>query len=233
MIISHRHQFVFIKTRKTAGTSTEVALSSICGDDDAITPLGEEQLRRKYGGRGSQNVEIPFRNYRPRDWARLFAQRKRARLSQHTGASLARLYLGDARWASYTKFAVERNPFDRVVSLFYWRRSQGRTTSRSVSDFIRTAPPADLSNYALYSIDGNLAVDHLLRYENLDSQLSCLLAGLGVRDLPTLPRAKAGIRDDDAHYWEVLDTTDIDRVEQACGREIALMGYSPERPPAG
>jgi len=39
MIISHEHKFIFLKTKKTAGTSIELALSELCGLDDVITPL--------------------------------------------------------------------------------------------------------------------------------------------------------------------------------------------------
>ena len=37
MIISHKHKFIFFKTRKTAGTSLQIALSEFCGSDDIIT----------------------------------------------------------------------------------------------------------------------------------------------------------------------------------------------------
>ena len=39
MIISHARSFIFIKTRKTAGTSVEVYLSQHCGPEDVITPI--------------------------------------------------------------------------------------------------------------------------------------------------------------------------------------------------
>ena len=41
MIVSHAHKFIFLKTKKTAGTSIELALSTLCGDEDVITPLTE------------------------------------------------------------------------------------------------------------------------------------------------------------------------------------------------
>ena len=31
MIISHEHKFIFLKTKKTAGTAIEAALSELCG----------------------------------------------------------------------------------------------------------------------------------------------------------------------------------------------------------
>ena len=38
MIVSHEHRFIFVKTRKTAGTSIEVFLSKFAGDDAIVTP---------------------------------------------------------------------------------------------------------------------------------------------------------------------------------------------------
>ena len=60
MIVSHQHRFVFVKTRKTAGTSIEIALAQHCGPDDIITPIDEvdEQIRRDFGHRGPQNFEV-------------------------------------------------------------------------------------------------------------------------------------------------------------------------------
>ena len=41
MIVSHKHKFIFIKTKKTAGTAIEAALSELCGPQDVITPFRE------------------------------------------------------------------------------------------------------------------------------------------------------------------------------------------------
>ena len=37
MIISHKHKFIFVRPRKTAGTTMQNVLSKICGEDDIIT----------------------------------------------------------------------------------------------------------------------------------------------------------------------------------------------------
>ena len=37
MIISHKHKFIFFKTRKTAGSSIQVELAKYCTYDDIIT----------------------------------------------------------------------------------------------------------------------------------------------------------------------------------------------------
>ena len=57
MIVSHRHRFIFIKTRKTASTSIEIALSQFCGPEDIITPIhpDDEAIRRSLGYPGPQN----------------------------------------------------------------------------------------------------------------------------------------------------------------------------------
>jgi hypothetical protein len=41
VIISHKHRFIYIKTRKTASTSLEIALSAFCGPDDILTKFSD------------------------------------------------------------------------------------------------------------------------------------------------------------------------------------------------
>ena len=56
MIISHEHKFIFLKTKKTAGTAIEAALSELCGPRDVITPYREESEADRKG--------LPPQNYR-------------------------------------------------------------------------------------------------------------------------------------------------------------------------
>ena len=69
MIVSHKNRFIFLKTRKTAGSSIEIALSKHCGPEDIITKIApsEEELRLGLGYRGRQNTQIPLNMYRKWD----------------------------------------------------------------------------------------------------------------------------------------------------------------------
>ena len=75
MILSHKHKFIFIKTKKTASTSLEIVLSKLCGKDDIITPVSEltwtgqirrfeknneEDLRKKINAPNPQNFKGSF-----------------------------------------------------------------------------------------------------------------------------------------------------------------------------
>ncbi|MBC8051351.1 MAG: hypothetical protein H7X92_14570, partial [Chitinophagales bacterium] len=58
MILCHEHKFIFLKTRKTAGTSVECALSAFCGPEDVITPFRRAEDEAMRAGRGPQNWDV-------------------------------------------------------------------------------------------------------------------------------------------------------------------------------
>jgi hypothetical protein len=57
MILSHTHRFIAFKTRKTAGTSFEIALSKHMLAQDIVTPIApaDENIRKTLGYTGPQN----------------------------------------------------------------------------------------------------------------------------------------------------------------------------------
>ncbi|MEO0408567.1 MAG: hypothetical protein AAF289_14565, partial [Cyanobacteria bacterium P01_A01_bin.135] len=64
MIISHQHKFIFVKTKKTAGTSLEVFLSQHCGPVDVVTPIYprvEPHEARNYQGGFNPLPELAMR----------------------------------------------------------------------------------------------------------------------------------------------------------------------------
>jgi hypothetical protein len=228
MILSHAYRFIFLKTNKTAGTSIEIALSKFCGPDDIIAPVSpaDEVLRKSLGHRGPQNYLPPFSQYAARDWLTAAKRLQRKRFYNHMPAREVKQLVGDRIWNSYFKFCFERNPWDRVLSLYAWRcQSEPRPT---VSQFVGSDVPRDLVRRGIevYTIDGRLAVDRVCLYENLQAELEFIEKRLGLPERIHLPRAKASFRVDRRHYREVLGPHDRDTIAAMFQREIEMHGYA-------
>ena len=64
-IVNHKYKFIFIKTKKTAGTSMEISLSKFCNNKDTITLIksSDEILRKKLKFQGPTNYAYFNTNY--------------------------------------------------------------------------------------------------------------------------------------------------------------------------
>jgi hypothetical protein len=217
VIVSHEHEFVFMKTRKTAGTSVEISLSRVCGDDDVITPVTDvdEVLRRAHGGRGPQHFESP-----PNLERKAF---------NHMPVSMVRKMLGRRKFETYFSFAIERNPWDAVVSLYHWRNRDTAPGSAlpSFGDYVGSDAVATFAtkNQRIYRIKGEIAVNRVLRYESLDSDLAAVWTELGLPGTPDLPHAKAGARPRAPSYRSYYDDDSQARVAELFAGPIADLGY--------
>lgn len=236
MILSRRHGFAFIKTIKTASTSTEVFLSRFAGPDDVITylPPPDEAIRREIGARGPQNCFNPV-------WRRVALRlegrnRHDATYSLHHNVSAADLrdMLGD-EWNSLVTFTIVRDPFDRAISKFFndhkheaiMRRREARPhNDEAINAYIRALPDRDLTNWHLYADKDGIIVSDVLRYETLERDLACLLEKIGISGPVSLPRAKGSWRLDRRHYSTILETETRARIEAAAAREMEAFGYT-------
>ena len=209
--MSHEHRFIFLKTRKTAGTSIELALARVCGPDDTITSLSpQDELEREAAGiRGPQNFEAPPLH---------------RRAFNHMPAKMARRAVGPRVWRRYFTFSVERNPWDAVVSAYFW----------SFRD--KPAPPFDAwvlgpqvdnlaKNSQMYRIRGEIAVDRILRYESLTGEIAGVWRELQLPGSPQMPHAKSTSRPREADYRSMYTEASRERVHTAFLGAITDLGY--------
>jgi hypothetical protein len=230
VIVSHEHRFIFLKTRKTAGTSVELLLSRIAGPDAIVTPITpEEPGHEPRSHKGGRREELRWLHANPKGRARsvptLISGRNRDRRRDyynHMPAWLVRAKVGETTWNDYFKFCFERNPWDKVLSLYWWVTREDEDPP-SFSRWLRTDSTVR-SDWSIYSIRDELAMDSVGRYESLGSDLRKLLGrvGLDVGDFE-LPRAKQGVRQPGAIY----SPADAELVRRIFGREVAAFGYEP------
>jgi hypothetical protein len=229
MIISHEHKFIFLKTKKTAGTSIELALSQLCGPDDVIPPITESDEALRAPGSEPRNWRVHgwWQSPRPllkRRWLKVGPQDYG--FYNHMPAAEARALLNDDKvWRSYFKFAFDRNPWDRQVSAYHFRYRRKRTPP-PLAEFLQDANRARLNNYEIYSLGGEPCVDFLGKFETLDADFKRVLGEIGVKFDHALPRAKSGIRQNGKHYRDYYDDHTREVVRDWYAREIKLLGYS-------
>jgi hypothetical protein len=228
LLISHAHKFIFIKPRKVAGTSVELAFSPFLKAGDLATPIEvEEELTRKY----VDGLKIGKIGEKLRD---------------HSPLAKAYTTLGESIQA-YKVVTIERNPWDRAVSQFFWSMRHSNLKDQSFSDqkyafakYTRRWGPTtwedklwgrkrqrSLSSYDLYSISGKSKADFVLFFETLEADLARCGDWLNFDHVVQLQgKTKATSRPKDGPHWRDFFDNDLQSfVSQHCHREISAYGY--------
>jgi hypothetical protein len=177
MLVSHKHKFIYIKSIKTAGTSTEIFLEPYCVTN-VLESHGREMIQTNEGIIGT-------------------------RMNQHL-AEISEFYnhmppykiknsIGEETFNSYTKIINIRNPFDMMVSHYYFKPTFDlySRVEMSFEDYLlKTNVVEDLSKKYrdLMYIEDEFIVDEIVRFENLEEDIFKLLDKL---ELPS-PKRELG-----------------------------------------
>lgn len=256
MIISHKHQFVFIHCRKTAGSSIAAYLNKFIGPTDL--QIGSWVDAREAGGGLNRRVikesastpglltiaqharhEI-MSGYAPSLTRLINAGQKdlyRPVLGQkpeHPEAKHLKEYAGEA-WDAYFKFCFVRNPYDRAVSDFKWRQRERAPISfieylQRLEDPQRPDPegivPRPYDNWDLYTIDDTIAADYVGRFENLLNDFEAICATVGLPFRPEALPHAKGSSDLSPTYREWYGPEEKAIVRRVFAKEIEYFGYS-------
>jgi hypothetical protein len=240
MIISYKHNFIFIKTKKTAGSSMEMALTPYAGPDDVVTPLGFEQdLERLQADPTSiprnfssdkeleKDVVAALRTSDKRAMRSILRQNMKSSSSiavrRHAGAEVAKRIAGDEFWNRAFKFTIERHPYEKVVSLAWFRAAPKGDFSQALDEVLNIGY---YRNFDLYTIDGKLAVDFIIRYENMDEDVPKVEQAIGgLPILARLPRANSNQRKDRSAASDILTAEQKAIVQKTCREEFELLGF--------
>lgn len=244
MIVSHAHQFIFLKTRKTAGTSIGASLVRFLGPDDLALGYTGPSLRSGYR---PPRFSSCWRWFRPSDIRHPFVYSYRRMMhrvhgleDQHMEAAAVRQVVGEDVWNSYYKFSFDRHPYDRMISLYCWcTRSSDQPPgfARFVDalhagdeDFLRShnLHGHKISNLPIYAIDGQVCVDRVGRFESLNADLEQIAAHLGLPWDGWLPREKGAARPKDATRAAWITPDVAAKLNSIFAAEFALLSYSPD-----
>jgi len=198
-MISLQKGFLFVHIPKTAGNSIQSILRDY--SEDELVALRSEQDGIERFGLRSPKYKI----------------KKHSTLAEYKAA------LGEAQFDELYKFTCVRNPWDRMVSLYFtptqnttaWDRKKFRkivSKALPVTDYLR------LDN-AEEDPFGN--VDYIMRFENLidDFRAVCGAFGISPTTLPTYNRSSR------EHYSKYYDDELRELVRMRFAAEIERFDY--------
>jgi len=210
MLVSHRKRFIYTKTYKTAGTSVESYFEQYCMPDGEWTL---RHLREAYVGdcgiigyRGTNSTDEYWYNHMP--------------------AGEIRDKIGDAIWREYFKFCVVRNPFDKLVSAFFFENKKGEHSVAEFRDWVKLR--GFVTDRNQYVIDNTVCIDYFIRYESLAEGIAHVCGIIGVPFEPDrIQTFKSGHRDRQIALCDLYDPATIKIVQDRFGFELEHFGYGP------
>lgn len=226
MIISHKHQFIFIKTRKTAGTSIEAYLRQFLGKNDVAYPCGE------FKGQNLQKSYNPFID--GAFWFRYFTITRRPIYLksvikslfgscidyEHLPAISVKSRVQNEVWNSYFKFCFERDPINKIISHFK-HRTRAYNPNLLWEDYMSKE---DFPyNYPFYTdFSGNIIVDYIGKYENIDAEMEYICNRIGI-PYHGLPKKNISKDRDRTDYKDFYNTKQRSEVEKKFIREVDII----------
>jgi len=218
--VSHEKKFIFMKTAKTAGTSVEIFFEPYC-----LPPSSGVRRERTEEVVSSAGI-VGYRGPDP----------SKSAFYNHMSANDLRKKLGESCWNEYFKFSVIRNPFDKLVSAFYFFNRDNLTVSKNIQEdfLINSFRHWVVSNKGpldrhIYTIDGNVCLDYFIRYESLLDDIKYLCEVFEIKfDSAQFGEYKRGFRNELVALARYYDAATIRVVEQLYDLELQHFGYALE-----
>ena len=130
---------------------------------------------------------------------------------------------------SYFKFAIVRNPWEKMVSTYFWRKPLSKWQNISFKKWVMCSKkPSMLTNLAFYNqLDwisdrsGNVCVDYIGRFERLQESFDVICKKINIppQKLPHKNKLKYD------HYSSYYDKEIVEFVATHFKKDIDYFGY--------
>lgn len=153
----------------------------------------------------------------------------------HSTAAEIKDLCGEGLWGHCFKFAFTRNPWDHAVSDYFWRKAD--LVDLSFQNFLKilsdpTIPdpnlvrPPLISNWDIYSINDEIVLDFIGRFEFLEDHLKIVEKKTRISILGNLPRRKIRPAEKKIELSTFYNDETIELVRSIYRKEIDAFNYT-------
>jgi hypothetical protein len=251
MLVYFPRPTIFVKTSKTAGTSSEAFLQSAIWGTEVSHSQGWQVQKNGFCTPRMNRAEAKERGlsrYFQPPWKKRSGAESELSLSKellivlnghfpwstlgrisllrsHSGRKEIVQVLGEEFWIKAFKITNIRNPFDRLVSEYFAVRGRNleEVIKPSFEDFVLTKQHDNLQSFG---VDDDGLV-HFIRYENLATDLNAAVHLMGLSPPAEIPTFKSNIRPQDTRDYKLM-FTDVSRahVEKVYKTTLDQFSYS-------
>lgn len=207
ILISREKNFLYFHIPKTAGNSVVFSLHSF-----SETNLVED---------ASPEPDLQMNNFWLHD--------KKMGLHKHLSAADYCNVYGRENIEPLFRFSCIRNPWDRLISVYFFWKAIGYIKSEKPNEFdpgefeeMLKSPYARTPYMRFLSVENKLFVDFLMRFESLDDDFARVCEVLGLSGV-VLPHKN---KSHHAHYKSYYDTRLKDIVAELHAEDISVFKYS-------
>jgi hypothetical protein len=206
VLVSHIYKFIYIKNYKVAGSSVESFFGKFCKKPKTKYSYSDNRKQdiNSCGILGSTGIYV----------------KKYHKWYNHMDAKKIRKNLGSMIFNKYIKFCVVRNPYDVIVSSYFYKKIK--------EPFKQYAKKYTNSNFKRYSINNKSVCNYYIRYEHLKEDIikMCKILNITNYNINNLPHHKNKFRNKSISYKKYYDEKTRRIVYKNNIEEFKLFGYT-------
>ena len=217
-MISHFHNTIFVHIPKCAGQSVEEAF---CRDIGITWDERAALLLRPKGKADTHKAPMRLAHLKARDYVSL-------------------KYVPQEMYERYLKFAIIRNPWDRIFSIYKYLGRGNGTFKEFICKKLGNTESANALPFFwhtqyeyLCSEEGDLIVNNIIRFENMRKSIEDIFTKLGFSEpcLPYRNKSKSislkGVdKSTNANYKDIYCEETKEIVQRLYARDITQFGYT-------
>ncbi|HYW36145.1 MAG TPA: sulfotransferase family 2 domain-containing protein [Balneolaceae bacterium] len=239
MIISYKHNFIFIHNRKTAGSSIKVFLSPYLGDNDIMLGSWDEcylkgihpnsqfvkdifypkSILNSLGGL----IKRPDYLFRPAGLLNILSQSQKKKYGIGSHSTIEEIKKFDSKiFEEAFKFCFVRNPYERAVSDYLYRGLTNKITFRTYLEGVDSGK-FRFKSWPMYTIKDEIVMDYVGKFENLREEMKKICKIIDIPLPNELPKMKRQNKYDYRKFYK--EEYEINLLKKICEPEIEYFNY--------